>query len=91
MKRAVIRQGIPCKKCGCNDRYLPKKGKLTGACVDCSKACSRRQDAKRKADRAAGIIRVRIRKEPQPKQFREPEDAKPNHLMAHYLTKRWTA
>lgn len=91
MSRAVIRQGTPCRKCGCTDRYLPKMGKQTGACVACSKACAKRQDEKRKEQRASGIYRVRIRKEPQPKMFREPDDARPNDLMAHYLAKAWTA
>ena len=88
--RAVIRQGAPCRKCGCTDRYLPKIGKLTGACVACSKESAKRQDAKRKEQRQSGIYRVRIRKEPQPKTFREPDDAKPNNLIAYYLSKWWT-
>ncbi len=74
MTRAVIRQGMPCRKCGCTDRHLPRIGKLTGRCVACSKEIAKRHAAKRKEQRQSGIY----------------DDAKTNNVMAYYLSKWWT-
>ena len=39
---SVVTQGKPCIKCGSTERYQPRPGKKTGACIACSKKSVKR-------------------------------------------------